>query len=343
MSNQNTALQTQPEIPAAHPALTRQTNVMEVVSQLDGLRHLGATLVKSGMLPDSIRSPEAAVAIMIKGQELGIDVMEAFSGINVIKGKPTVSPQLMMALAERSGALENHELSDDGETATCTVKRRSRAPYTATFSMKDAADMGLAGKDNWKKQPKVMRGWRAVSAAFRMTFPDVLAGIYIPDEMGAQVDDEGTIAIDAEVITTPSTNGHTSTATEPAMPPVEPEEIKPWMETADGMKYVPHFDKWLSDLGGDTYNGILREEGCITRADIVSEEVAKRIVGAMRTAVAEQRAPWAKPEDADEDEVVQTPNAESKGGWPEENHGMPPALLQEDDSSLTGMVDGQPD
>jgi hypothetical protein len=339
MSNDATTLQTQPEIRTPQ-AFEKTTDILAIVEQMDGLKFLGQTLVKSGMLPRSINTTEAAVAIILTGNELGIPPMQAFSSINVIQGKPTISPQLMIALADRSGALENHELSDDGHTATCSVKRRNRAAHTATFSMDDAKNMGLAGKDNWKKQPKVMRMWRAVSAAFRVTFPDVLAGIYIPEEMGAQVDSEGIVSVEAEVTTTSSTIGSSSAApAEPAMPPAEPEEIRPWIETPNGLKYAPHFDEWLTKLGEDVYNGILRNEGCVTRSDIVSPEMAKRIVGAMKKAVAEQRAPWAKPEDAeDTDETV--------GGWPQENapdDDMPPALIQDENGSLTGMVDGQPD
>ena len=60
--------------------------------------------------------------------------------------------------------------------------------------------MGLVGKHNWKTMPKVMRQWRAISAAFRPVFADVLAGLYTPEEMGAAVDEEGAIVTEDTTI-----------------------------------------------------------------------------------------------------------------------------------------------
>ena len=170
-----------------------RTDIMPVISQVHDMLKLGQILVKSRMLPKAVSTPEAAVAIMIKARELGIGIMEGFTSINIIQGSPTISPQLMIALAERSGQLEDAVWTDDGDTATCTVKRRGRTANVATFSMKNAEDLGLAGKQNWQQQPVTMRKWRATSAAFRVTFADVLAGIYTPEEMGADVDDEGQV------------------------------------------------------------------------------------------------------------------------------------------------------
>ena len=170
-----------------------RTDIMPVISQVNDMLKLAQILVKSRMLPKAVSTPEAAVAIMIKSRELGIGIMEGFTSINIIQGSPTISPQLMIALAERSGQLEDAIWADDGDTATCTVKRRGRTANVATFSMKNAEDLGLAGKQNWQQQPVTMRKWRATSAAFRVTFADVLAGIYTPEEMGADVDDEGQI------------------------------------------------------------------------------------------------------------------------------------------------------
>ena len=42
--------------------------------------------------------------------------------------------------------------------------------------------MGLTGKDNYKKQAVNMLKWRAVAESFRVTFPDVLMGLYAPEE-----------------------------------------------------------------------------------------------------------------------------------------------------------------
>lgn len=159
-----------------------------------------AMLVKTGFLPSAIKTAEQAVAIMLTGRELDIPAMAALRSIDVIQGKPTVSPQLMLALVNRSGQLEEFSLSFDGETvalaAYCTMKRQGRPAHTCRFSITDAKSLGLASKANWQQQPRVMLQWRAVAACCRVVFPDVILGLYTSEEMGASItyDDSGSVA-----------------------------------------------------------------------------------------------------------------------------------------------------
>lgn len=171
----------------------------DMIHTVADLMQISEMLVKSGMLPQSIRTKEAAAVIILKGREIGMPMMESFSLINVIQGKPTIAPQGMIALARRTREFEDMTISDDGETCTVTVKRKGQSPFVTKFSAKDAAAMQLAGKDNWQKQPKVMRQWRAVAANFRITFPDVIGGMYTPEELGAIVDEDGEVIEGAAV------------------------------------------------------------------------------------------------------------------------------------------------
>jgi len=151
------------------------------------LKEQATVLVKSGMLPVSIRTPEQAIAIAIAAKELGVGMMEGFRSINVIQGKPTVSPQLMLALANRMGQLEDIEFDSNDQRCVVTITRKGRKPHREEFGVKEATGLGLISRDNYKKQPAVMFKWRAVAAALRVTFPDVVLGLYTPDEMGATV------------------------------------------------------------------------------------------------------------------------------------------------------------
>ncbi len=211
----------------------------DLIASVDDLVRVASFLVKSGLLPSSIKTPEAAAAIILKGRELGIGAMEAFSGINVIQGKPTVAPQLMMALINRSGQLEDLSITDDGKTCTVTMTRKGRKPHTEQFGMDDAARMmtqekgdtiPLANKYNWRQMPAVMRKWRAISACARVVFPDVIAGMYLPEEMGLEVNDEGEIVEgEARIIETEGSKRNAQTVevadTTPtpksALPPVD--------------------------------------------------------------------------------------------------------------------------
>jgi hypothetical protein len=120
---------------------------------------------------------------MQKGRELGIPPMEAMSSINVIQGKPSVSPQLMLALARRTGELEDMKMDISAQRAIVTVKRKGQSPYTTEFGIKEATDLQLMTKDNYKKQAGTMFGWRALAANLRITFPDAISGLYLVEEM----------------------------------------------------------------------------------------------------------------------------------------------------------------
>lgn len=158
------------------------------------------TLVKSGFLPSSVKTKEQAVAIMTMANELGIGVWAGFNGINVIQGKPTVSPQLMLALINRSGQLEDITIEAGTTQATVMMKRKGRTAHIETFTIQDAQRLkttewvdgkkntiSLADKYNWKQQPAVMLKWRAVSACARVVFSDVIMGFYTPEEIDPDI------------------------------------------------------------------------------------------------------------------------------------------------------------
>lgn len=170
-------------------------------SEFDVMLKTSTMLVKTGFLPAAIKTPEQALAIILTGRELGIGTMAALNTINVIQGKPTVSPQLMLALIERSGQLENIQITVDGDNGvSCTMKRKGRTAHCENFGKAEAKAMGLDGKDNYKKQAQTMYRWRAVAACARVVFPDVILGLYTPDEMGADVN------LDGEAVELPKPN-----------------------------------------------------------------------------------------------------------------------------------------
>lgn len=149
--------------------------------------------VRSGLLPRGIDTAQKVVVIMTMGRELGIAPWAALNGINVIQGKPTISPQLMLALINRSGEAMDIQI-DDPETiaknkaCAVTMTRADRSSHTEIFTMNMAQAMGLSNKDNWKKQPANMLKWRAIAACARVVFPDVLAGFtYTPEEINPDI------------------------------------------------------------------------------------------------------------------------------------------------------------
>ena len=153
------------------------------------MRDQAQVLVKSGMLPSSVKSAESAMAIMQTGREFGLQPMQSFRVIHIIEGKPTLSAQFMAALVNRhcakhGGYLRQAELSEE----RCVIEYKRGewpAPQTFSFSMEDAKRAGLATRGTWQKHPREMMYNRAVSNACRMGWPELVAGVYDPDELDA--------------------------------------------------------------------------------------------------------------------------------------------------------------
>ncbi len=175
------------------------------LAELEARRQTAIILIKSGLLPKSVDTPEKVIVISMMGEALGIPQIVALNGINVIAGKPTVSPQLMLGLVRRRKLLESFSWTDDGETSTVKMKRPGEPEHVETFSMDDARKLmttewennnkrtiPLADKKNWREQPKTMRKWRAVAAACRVVFPDVTLGIasYTAEEINPDIEIE---------------------------------------------------------------------------------------------------------------------------------------------------------
>jgi hypothetical protein len=147
-------------------------------------------LVKSGLLPSSIKSPAAALAIIQKGRELGIPPMYALNNISVIQGRTVTSAELMLAMIYRDhgdGAIQFEETTD--ERCVVLYKRRSWAsPRRFEWSWDDAKRANLIGKDVWKAYPPAMLRARCISAVARIGFPDTIGGMHTHEEMGGEVE-----------------------------------------------------------------------------------------------------------------------------------------------------------
>jgi hypothetical protein len=145
---------------------------------------MATSLAKSGVVPRHAGTPEAAVAIMLQGRELGISPMQALRTIYMIEGKLTLSADLMAALIyKRCG--DNALRVKERTAERCAIEyKRPDWPEAAemVWTIQQARDANLTGKDNWKKYPAAMLFSRCVSAIAHTAFQDVIMGLYTPDE-----------------------------------------------------------------------------------------------------------------------------------------------------------------
>ena len=126
---------------------------------------------------------------IITGQEFGVPPSAAIRGINIIKGKPSISAGLMSGLIKKSNKYDYRivERSEKRCEISCFEiiggKRESLGP-NIVWDLVKAETAGLVGKDIWKKYPDRLLFARAISEACTIYFPDLLLGnVYTPEEL----------------------------------------------------------------------------------------------------------------------------------------------------------------
>lgn len=131
-------------------------------------------------------SPEQALMLLVTGRDLGLSYSQSLRAFHVVQGKPVLSSAGMVAVCLRSGVCEYFRVvASDDTSATVEVKRRGDPARRVTFTLEDAKRAGLASRETWKAYPSRMLLARAQAFAAREVFPDLLLGLYDPDEAAA--------------------------------------------------------------------------------------------------------------------------------------------------------------
>jgi 5'-3' exonuclease len=142
----------------------------------------------------SYGTPQGVLATVMVGRELGLPAMASLRSIHNIEGKHGLAASLMVALVLKSGLAEYFEpVSFTDTEATFETKRKgARKAVTLTHTIEMARQAWPKTKQDWEKS-FLASGWgrnptdmlvaRATSRLARMVYPDLLAGLYTPEEL----------------------------------------------------------------------------------------------------------------------------------------------------------------
>lgn len=295
-----------------------RADAVDIAGELPQIFKLAGALKQAGgFLPQHIRNEGELVAIILAGRELGIAPMAALRSINLIKGRVTLAADMQLALMMRAGARVQWISDGSNGVAKLQLARPGQQPHVQTFTMEDAKTAGLAGGENWKKYPAAMLRARCVSGAAKAYFPDVLSGVYTPDELepvdAEIVDAHGEVKPAAarpfEVTTTPSTprNGNAGTATDSKLDEyglIIPRDPCPVIGPGK-----PNAGKSWDKLNGPVIEKMYAEFG--DKMSTVQKEWAEYLMAKRQARKAREAAEKAR---AAELEAMADPNSEG-GGW----------------------------
>ncbi len=162
---------------------------LATVITADNVTGLANHFIKSGWFKDVTDVSKAVVKLMA-GQELGVGAMASMSGINIIQGKPVLSANLLASQIKASGKYNYKVITRTIDK--CEIEffekfntEKYESIGKADFTIEEAANAKLTGKDNWRNYASDMLFARAISRGARTYCPDVFNGspVYVPGEL----------------------------------------------------------------------------------------------------------------------------------------------------------------
>ena len=134
-------------------------------------------------------TPQAVLATVLAGRELGIPAMASLRAFHIIEGKPTMSAGTIQSLVLKSKHAQYFRCTErTAEKATFVTKRGDDPEMALTYTIEEgkqawSKDEVAWKKSGWGRNPADMLVARAASKLARLVYPDVVSGLYAPEEM----------------------------------------------------------------------------------------------------------------------------------------------------------------
>lgn len=179
--------------------------------ELDTIQRTAKLLAASGYFgtQDGITGMAQVAAKILAGRELGFGPFAAVNGIHIIQGKPTVGANLMAAAVRAHPRYDYKVKTLTDKICVLEFCDGGKVAGESSFTIEEAATAELSSGKNsqtWKKFPRNMLFARAMSNGVRWYAPDIFSGnaVYVPEELGANVDGDGNVIDTTYTVTRPS-------------------------------------------------------------------------------------------------------------------------------------------
>jgi len=229
--------------------------------------------------------PDEVTAVILAGHELGIQPMTSLKSIDVIQGQPALRAHAMRGLLQAKG----HEIELLESTAAyCKMRGRRKGAdkwQEVEWDTDRARQLGLLGKDQWKKQPKTMLIARATGEICRLVAADALHGMpYVAEELDGYAHGEAVQPKRAPL----SVAALTAPTQEPAASLSEPSDVVD-VDADDGHAAAVHELRAFADeqgVAGDLDH--LAYEALGAPLDDVSANAIRDLTAKLRAAAAQK-------------------------------------------------------
>ncbi len=170
------------------------------LNTLEDLSRFGKVLYESGLFPDVKSQAQAIVKIMV-AQELGIPPMEGMMGIDVVQGKARLSANMMARIIKRDaerGGYDYRILRLDNQACEIRFFHHGQPlEPISSFTIDDAKQAKLIGKDIYQAYPRNMLFARALTNGAKWHCPHLFSGATLAGESNAELEEDGEVVISA--------------------------------------------------------------------------------------------------------------------------------------------------
>ncbi len=233
---------------------------------LQAIEVLGEVFTKSGMFGcDRTDQGKVLALACLAEQKNPFEIMRRYHLMN--GGKLAMRSDAMLAeFKVIGGKCKWFSKLNDTKTAKAQFIFGEN-DLTEEYTIEDAQREGLTGRDNWKKSTPDMLRARLVSKVLRMIAPQIVAGVYAPEELQAGE----TVSTDEPLLK--------AEAPLPSEAKDVPAAAKTETVTEAEVVEIPEHTRKLSQICGqnaEAVNGFLRSKGWITPQQTYLDLTAKQ-------------------------------------------------------------------
>ena len=166
-------------------AVAKRESVPMPVATIADLAQVGQAIAQSGMF--GINNPAAGLVVAMTCHSQRISLLEFARMYHVIDGKPSMRADAMLAEFRKRGG--KYAIVENSVTRAAADFEFEGVKYAGVYAIEDAqrsgdcfkAD-GKTLKHNWQHRAENMLWARMVSRSVRLLCPEIVAGIYTPEE-----------------------------------------------------------------------------------------------------------------------------------------------------------------
>jgi hypothetical protein len=166
--------------------VTHESRAVSAAHSFNEMELMADVMAQSGLF--GVKNATQALALMLVAQAEGEHPMSVAGDYDIIQGKGTRKTHSVLARFQAMGGkVDWHELSHT--RAEATFSHPKGGSLRLDWTIEQAKQAKLTGKDNWQGYARAMLRARLIAEGVRAVFPAAIGGWQVPEEaMGPQLD-----------------------------------------------------------------------------------------------------------------------------------------------------------